>query len=115
MDLRLLGPLTVSRGGAEVPVPPGKQRAVLATLLLRPGRPVRLEELTEVLWGDAPPPSARATLQNYVKRLRRTLGPGAAIVTEPGAYRLDIAADDLDVTRFEAAVATGRAAAAARS
>ncbi len=114
MEFCLLGPLAVGRRGTEVPVPPGKQRALLAALLLRAGHPVRIDELTEVLWGEEPPPTARATLQNYVKRLRRALGPGAAIRTEPGGYCLDIAGGGLDVTRFEAALAAGRAAAGAR-
>ncbi len=34
----LLGPLAVRRHGTEVPVPPGKQRVLLAALLLRAGR-----------------------------------------------------------------------------
>ena len=36
----LLGPLLVRRGGVAVPVTPGKQRAVLAALLLSAGRVV---------------------------------------------------------------------------
>jgi DNA-binding SARP family transcriptional activator/tetratricopeptide (TPR) repeat protein len=115
MEFCLLGPLAVRRRGTEVPVPPGKQRALLAALLLRAGHLVRIDELTEVLWGQEPPPSSRATLQNYVKRLRRTLGPGAAIRTEPGGYCLDLAGGDLDVTRFEAALAAGRSASARQS
>ncbi len=37
----LLGPLTVRRGGVVIQVAPGKQRVVLAALLLRGGRPGR--------------------------------------------------------------------------
>jgi DNA-binding SARP family transcriptional activator len=60
----LLGPLVVHCAGAVVPVPPGKQRALLAALLLRAGQRVDVAELTEALWGSEPPPSARASLQN---------------------------------------------------
>ena len=55
-------------GGVVVPVQKGKQRALLAALLLNAGRPVSLDELAEALWGPDPPPSARVTIQNYVMR-----------------------------------------------
>jgi DNA-binding SARP family transcriptional activator len=112
----LLGPLAVHRDGIAVPVPPGQQRVLLAALLLRAGRAVSADELALVLWGDAPLASARLSLQNCVMRLRRSLGAGAAaIVTEPGGYRIDVAAGSVDVARFEAALAAGRAAARAGS
>jgi DNA-binding SARP family transcriptional activator len=113
-EFLLLGPLVVRRDGAVVPVPPGKQRVLLAALLLRAGRLTGLDELTEMLWEARPPVSARASLQTYVARLRRTLGDaGQAIRTEPGGYLIEIGPDELDVARFEAAVAAGRDAAAA--
>lgn len=34
---------------------------------------VPADELIEVVWGSAPPSSVRATLQNYISRLRSTL------------------------------------------
>jgi hypothetical protein len=40
MEFCLLGPLAVRCGGKPVPVPRGKQRAVLAALLLNTGRVV---------------------------------------------------------------------------
>jgi DNA-binding SARP family transcriptional activator len=114
MEFCLLGPLEVRSGGVAVPVPGPKQRAVLAALLLAANRVVTLDELAEVLWGDRPPPSARVTVQNYVKRLRRGLagaGAGAAeISTRPGGYLLRIDAADLDVTRFRALLAAAWAA-----
>jgi hypothetical protein len=58
----LLGPLLVRRGGAVVRVAPGKQRVVLAVLLLRGGRVAGLDELAEALWGGQPPPSARVSV-----------------------------------------------------
>ena len=51
------------------------QRRLLAALLLRPGRAVPADTLVEAVWGPRPPPTAAATLQSYVSRLRRTLGP----------------------------------------
>ncbi|HEY3979683.1 MAG TPA: BTAD domain-containing putative transcriptional regulator [Streptosporangiaceae bacterium] len=114
-EFGLLGPLTVRRDGAAVVIPAGKQRALLAALLLSAGRPVGIDTLAGVLWGSAPPPSARVSLQNYVLRLRRSLaGPGPSrIVTEGSGYRIDVGPGELDVERFESQLAAGRAAARA--
>jgi DNA-binding SARP family transcriptional activator/tetratricopeptide (TPR) repeat protein len=112
----LLGPLVVRRDGIAVPIPPGQQRVLLAVLLLRAGRPVSADELALILWGDAPLASVRLSLQNCVMRLRKSLRASApAIVTEPGGYRIDAGPGELDVARFEAALAAGRAAARAGS
>jgi DNA-binding SARP family transcriptional activator len=112
MEFGLLGPLTVRLGGTEVPVPPGKQRALLAALLLSANRPVRADELIEALWGPSPPASARATMQSYVMRLRKSLGGGhGRIATQPGGYLISVAAGELDVSRFEVLLESARAAA----
>jgi DNA-binding SARP family transcriptional activator len=102
----------VRRGGAVVAIPAGRQRTVLAALLLRAGHLVRLDELAEAAWGSAPPPSARVSLQNYVARLRKALGNGIAapIVSLPGGYLIAVGPDKLDVRRFEAALTAGQAA-----
>jgi DNA-binding SARP family transcriptional activator len=71
MDFSLLGPPTVRVDGVVVPIPTGKQRALLAALLLHAGRTVAAYQLADLLWGAALPPSAAITLQNYVKRLRQ--------------------------------------------
>src|SRR5215469_4413986 len=110
MEFGLLGPLTVRRDGAEVPVPPGKQRVVLAALLLKANRLVALDELAEALWGPAPPVSARPTMQNYVMRLRKSLGE-SRITTQPGGYLISVDPGDLDVSRFESLLASARSAA----
>src|SRR5262252_2589041 len=113
MEFRLLGPFTVRCGGTMVAVPPGKQRALLAALLLDAGRVVSLDQLAEALWGPEPPPSARVTVQNYVMRLRKALAAtGQALIsTQPGGYLISKEGGELDVTRFEALVAAARAAA----
>ena len=67
------------------------------------------EALTDALWGDELPADPPAALFNQVSRLRRVLG--AALRTEPGGYRLDVAADDVDAHAFERLLAAGRAAA----
>lgn len=107
----LLGPLLVRRAGVMLPVTPGKQRAVLATLLLSADRVVSFDELTEALWGPAPPPSARVAAQNHVMKLRKALGDGARIRTRPHGYEIVVDDGELDVSRFEAHLAAARAAA----
>jgi DNA-binding SARP family transcriptional activator len=117
MEYCLLGPLMVRRSGVVLPVAAGKQRVVLAVLLLRAGRVAGTDELVEALWGSAPPPSARESLQNYVVRLRKALGsegPGP-VVTEPGGYRIEVGPGELDVAVFESAVAAGLSAVRAGS
>ena len=109
----LLGPLAVRRGDALVLVRPGKQRAVLAALLLNANRAVSVDELAEALWGSSPPPSARVTVQNYVKRLRQALGDadGTRISTRPGGYVIEVGAGELDAALFEELLGDARAAA----
>jgi len=102
VEFCLLGPLLVRQGGVTLPVLPGKQRAVLAALLLRASSPVSLDELTDILWGHEPPATARGTLRNYVKELRKSLGgAGARLVTAPAGYQLSLTRGELDVTTFE--------------
>src|SRR5580693_5230173 len=92
LEFCLLGPVVVRRGGVAVPVPRGRQRALLAVLLLNAGRAVSVAEIAETLWGTAPPPSASATVRNYVKRLRRGLGNAGQprIVTRSPGYLIRI-------------------------
>src|SRR5690242_12144012 len=109
----LLGPFAVRIGGAAVPVQKGKQRALLAALLLNPGRAVSLDHLAETLWGPDPPPSARVTIQNYVMRLRKALGAAGSsrITTLPSGYAIRAEPGELDVTRFEELLSAATAAA----
>src|SRR5215472_12694504 len=75
MWLAVLGPLHIRAEDAEIAIPAAKQRAVLAALLVRANQVVSFGELAENVWDGAPPPTARVTLRNYVKCLRRLLGP----------------------------------------
>jgi DNA-binding SARP family transcriptional activator/tetratricopeptide (TPR) repeat protein len=109
MWIGLLGPLTVRHEDGAVTLPAAKQRIVLACLALHAGEVVSLDQLVDVLWDGSPPPGARATVRNYVKRLRQLLGPGpgARIVTHHPGYLMDLAEDEVDVLRFAALYRTG--------
>jgi DNA-binding SARP family transcriptional activator len=113
LEFCLLGPLVVRCGGVALPVPRGRQRAVLAMLLLNAGRVVSVGEIAETLWGTAPLPSAPATVRNYVKRLRRVLGDAgqARIVTRAPGYVIRVGPGELDAARFEALLEGARDAA----
>lgn len=114
VEYRVLGPLEVLADGAVVPVPAGRCRVLLATLLLRPNRFVTADELIERLWdGDPPTPDrAHKTLQMIVTRLRQALGPANCVQTSRGGYRAELDPSALDLTRFRASVAAGDFAAA---
>jgi DNA-binding SARP family transcriptional activator len=117
VEFGLLGPLLVRVGKAPVRVSAGKQRALLAALLMRANQVVAVDDLAEAVWDGNPPGSARVTLQNYVKRLRQALGPAGyqRIETCPAGYLVAAAADELDLTKFGQLHAAGRAAARAQA
>jgi DNA-binding SARP family transcriptional activator len=116
LDFHILGPLEVTVGARRVPVAAGKQRALLATLLLSANRTVPVEELTERLWGGDPPQAPRAALHTYVTRLRQTLDPSASrcgdgpIRTSAAGYGIEVPATGLDLIRFRAMVGAARTA-----
>jgi WD40 repeat protein/DNA-binding SARP family transcriptional activator len=114
VDFRLLGPLeVVGDDGREIAVKAGKERALLAVLLLRANELVSSDVLVEELWGESPPPTAHKMVQNAVSSLRRALGANGRLETQRGGYRLKLADGERDVDRFEALVARGRARMAA--
>ena len=75
MEFRILGLLEVVDDGRPVSIGRGKERALLALLLLNANRPLSTERLVEDLWeGRRPPENAAKTVQIYVSRLRGRLG-----------------------------------------
>jgi DNA-binding SARP family transcriptional activator/Flp pilus assembly protein TadD len=98
----ILGPLLVHDGDTPVEVPKGRQRVLLAALVLRTGTPVAADTLAELVWDGSPPPSATITLRSHVLRLRRVLGPraGARLVTRHPGYLLQAGEDEVDLLRF---------------
>jgi DNA-binding SARP family transcriptional activator len=106
----LLGPLTVRRDNQVIPISFGNQRVVLAVLLARANYIVPIEELADMIWSGQPPRTARVTVQNYVKRLRQTLGreeSPAPIRTLPDGYVVDASPGDLDLIQFHQTCAAG--------
>ncbi len=60
LEFRILGPVEVSNGAGVLRLGGPKQRALLADLILNAGTAVSTARLIEDLWGDDPPPTARA-------------------------------------------------------
>lgn len=85
MEFRILGPLEVVDEGQWVDLAAGKQRALLAILLLRANEVVSTDELIDGLWGDRPPVTAAKSIQIYISQLRKALG-NAAVITRPPGY-----------------------------
>ncbi|MEU5691298.1 BTAD domain-containing putative transcriptional regulator [Actinosynnema sp. NPDC020468] len=109
---KVLGPLEVWDGTDPVPLPAGRSRVLLATLLLRANRSVSTTELTERIWAD--PDRAKSALQVVVTRLRRALGPRNAVRTTSTGYLVEVAPGELDLDVFRAHAAAGRNAEALR-
>lgn len=109
VDIRLLGPLTLRRGGAVVALPPSRKlRALLAYLALA-SRPPSRDALCELLWDL--PNDPRAELRGSLSRLRGLLDePGRMrVLTDGDAIRLDLAGVSVDVLELDGAARAGLA------
>jgi DNA-binding SARP family transcriptional activator/tetratricopeptide (TPR) repeat protein len=107
MEFRILGPLEVVEQDAPLRLGGGKQRALLAVLLLHANEVVSTDRLVDELWGEDRPPTAAKIVQIYVSQLRRLLADGALLTRRPG-YVLRVEPADLDVARFEQLAAEAR-------
>lgn len=114
----VLGPLEMTVGGMPVSIGSGKQRAVLAMLVINRNRVVDSEALIAAVWGQRARQEARASLHTYVSNLRRLLNNAGvdgrtALAAAPPGYRLNVADIDCDIGRFAGDKAAGIRAAAA--
>lgn len=114
MELRVLGPLEVVGDDGPVALRGSKPRDLLALLAVRANRCVAPEVLVDELWHGAPPDSAGAALRVHIARVRRALEPGrldgmpsGRLPLDAHGYRLVLASDETDASRFEQLV--GRA------
>lgn len=110
LRFEILGPVRAFRGAERVDLGPAKQRAVLAVLLLSPGKPVPVHRIIDAVWGDDPPENGPNVVQKYVAGLRRVLDPdrvprtpGELLALTDGGYVLR--AVTLDADDFRARLA----------
>ena len=109
-EVRLPGPVQIVRAGREIALGGPRQRAVLALLVLEPGRVVPAGRLVEEVWRGSPPPGAAKTMRSYVSRLRTLLAPEVELVGRGGGYVLSVDPGVVDAVRFERLAASGQAA-----
>ncbi|MEU0675830.1 tetratricopeptide repeat protein [Streptomyces sp. NPDC006172] len=122
MRLHLLGPLELRLAGRALEVGQPRRRAVLAALAADAGRPVPVDALIDRVWDADPPEGARSVLYSHISRLRRLLddaategggrtaeGSALGIARASGGYVLEADDDAVDLLRFRALVARGRA------
>ena len=110
-----LGEFQAHLDGRLLDLGPRLQRQLLAILLVEGGRTMSVDRLVDLLWGDAAPPAAMASLQAYVSQLRRILEPDRApraparlLVTQDPGYVLKVEAENVDGRRFVQTAGEGR-------
>ena len=101
LEFGILGPLEVV--GREGPVELGgpKQRATLAILLLNANRVVSIDRLADQLYAGRAPVTAATQVHRQISQLRKALGEDARLETRSPGYVLRVAAEQLDLKRFE--------------
>jgi DNA-binding SARP family transcriptional activator len=108
LRIQVLGPVSAWLSDQALSLGPARQRALLALLAFRPGRPVSRDEIIDAVWGDAPPASAVNGVHTYVKGLRRVLEPdrprrsaGGILTSVTGGYLLRLGPGQLDAIAAE--------------
>lgn len=124
LKIYTMGPLRVYRSDQPAESPDWKRNKVkllLAILLLRRGKPIAKDAVTELFWPEAPPATARANLRATLHGLKRTLEPELEVGASSRFIRADrdtLCLDGLDqiwTDLWEFDDLIGRARAAQRS
>ncbi|MFE2066930.1 BTAD domain-containing putative transcriptional regulator [Streptomyces sp. NPDC059467] len=114
VNICVLGPLKVEVEGQAANLGSRLARATLAQLLIARGAYLPVDRLVQQLWQDTPPPSAHASLQVHIAKLRRVLepdrpprAPARLLVSAPYGYALHLPAEHhtVDARHFEEEVA----------
>ena len=107
----VLGPVQVQLGGGQVTLS-GKQRSLLAVLLLNAGQVMATRKLAEAVWGHPLPAAADARIRSLVAELRRVLADHKILATRAPGYLLHVEPGQLDLDTFTQLVDQAHAAAA---
>jgi len=113
---RILGAFEVRRDGRRIEIPRGNALNLLATLVLNANALMTADVLYERLWGDRPPKTARAVLQNCVSQLRSPHDARAVplpILTGPKGYSIRVPPGAIDLHQFDSMAARAEEALAA--
>lgn len=100
-SLRLLGPQRLSRGAERIDLP-DRAFAILAYLASQPGHQAKRAALWALLWGDAEPVKANASLRQLLSRTRRALADHDVRLLgfDGESVRLDMRDTDVDLAAF---------------
>ncbi|MBB5869272.1 DNA-binding SARP family transcriptional activator [Allocatelliglobosispora scoriae] len=108
LRFEILGPVRAQQGEREIDLGPGKQRAVLAALLVNANRPVPTAQIVDAVWGEEPPENGANVVQKYIAGLRRVLEPdrsprtpGGLLALTDGGYVLTVAPGCLDAENLD--------------
>jgi DNA-binding SARP family transcriptional activator len=111
LRFEVLGPVRVLRAGQELDLGPGKQRAVLAALLLHANRPTSTAAIIDAVWPEDPPANGPNVVQKHVAGLRKVLepertprAPGQLVTLTDAGYTLHVEPGGLDAEDFAARV-----------
>jgi DNA-binding SARP family transcriptional activator len=114
LSIALLGPTEVH--GTDGPADQVQQslRVLLAVLSLSANRVVSSRAIIDALWQEEPSREREQNLHSRVYQLRRLLSAAEPVRsrprlgTAPPGYRLELAVEELDVTRFRSLTTGGR-------
>ena len=112
MLVRVLGDVSLlAADGGTVPLPGGRQPALLAALAARAGETVSADRLVDLLWGASPPANPTAALHSTVFKLRASLARVCGrevLLTRDRGYLLDLRPGELDAEAFTSLVNEAR-------
>jgi predicted ATPase/DNA-binding SARP family transcriptional activator len=96
----------LERESRSITLPSGRQRSLLALLLMASGAPLSRDRLIDELWGEHPPASAVSALHVHLSKLRELLGD--LMVRDAGGYAMRAENFELDCVQFDALVTRAR-------
>jgi DNA-binding SARP family transcriptional activator len=119
-SFHVLGPLALRNLDREIDISPGHEALLLAILLSNGHAGVSVRHIVDALWEGEPPRSAEKSVQVYIHRLRRKIGP-QWIRYRHSRYLITVSESSLDALNFlslasrgQEALARGDATTAAR-
>ncbi|WP_416971107.1 AfsR/SARP family transcriptional regulator [Streptomyces sp. 4F14] len=120
MDVRLLGPLSLSAHNRDATPSARKPKQLISLLLLNEGGVVSTGSLISEIWDTQPPRSVQTTLQTYVVQVRKLLSEalqipvgkvaGNVLLTRNGGYTLVLPDANFDLYRFRSLEQAGMGA-----
>jgi DNA-binding SARP family transcriptional activator len=107
LAISLLGRFHARAGASTIHLPTKKTQALLAYLALHSGQPHDREKIQGLLWPDAPPRQAQASLRQTLFTLRKALAQtcGPALLTTGATVALDASLFTVDVAVLERHIA----------